>query len=495
MRLTRWLDGHRTGGLLLIYTVLAIALAIPILASNVPLGVDDLNHLARIHVRAHIGEDANLSRLFELRSDLYPYLGMDLLLTPLARVLPTMLVGRIYTIAILWGLVGATIVVQRAFTGRVGIGPAATGLVAYNSLMAWGLINYVLGIVVALLLFAAWHWQRARSWLFRLVVFCVAATGLYLTHLLAFVLYGVLVGSYELFGRAQPWRTPLRDWLVLAGQAVPALLLWNAVSVKMPSADLTFHYIPMAVAFALESPFLFSGAAGGFDAGLLTGLVCGALLIVGLWRGWLVLPRSLAAPVLVLLVLTIIVPFRALGVALLDYRPPVAAACLILAGLRLTPSFRNLVVPIATALAALTIVHVVDVASLMHRCDAQYGELRDALTTLPRGAELTTVLERSDPAPGGACTRLPIYEHIAQLVTIDRSGYAPDFFARVTSVAVRGGRVADSDPVSAESFIAPPDTRYLLWIHLGRHRADPAGFVPLRRGSFFDLWAATAQSG
>ena len=493
MRLMRWFDSHRTGGLLLIYTMLAIVLAIPILMSSVPLGVDDLNHMARIHVRAHIGGDADLARLFELRGDLYPYLGMDLLLTPFARVLPTLLVGRIYTIGLLWGLIGATIAVQRAFTGRVGIGPAAVGLVAYNSLMAWGLINYVLGVILALLLFAAWHAQRARPWPLRLVVFTVAATGLYLTHLLAFVLYGVLVGSYELFGRAQPWRTPLRDWLVLAGQAVPALLLWNAVSVKMPSADLTFHYIPLAMAFALESPFLFSGAAGGFDAGLLTGLVCGALLIVGLGRGWLVLPRSLAAPALVLLVLAIIVPFRALGVALLDYRPPLAAACLIFAGLRLTSP--RLAVPMATALAALTIVHVADVASLMHRCDAQYGELRDALTTLPRGAELTTVLERSDPARGVACTTLPIYEHIAQLVTIDRSGYAPDFFARVTSVAVRGGRAADSDPVSADSFTATPDTNYLLWIHLGRHRADPAGFVPLRRGSFFDLWAASAPHG
>ncbi len=35
---------------------------------------------------------------------------MDLLLTPLARVLPILLLGRIYLVALVWGLVGAVVV-------------------------------------------------------------------------------------------------------------------------------------------------------------------------------------------------------------------------------------------------------------------------------------------------------------------------------------------------------------------------------------------------
>ncbi len=51
---------------------------------------------------------------------------MDLLLTPLARVLPIMLVGRIYIFSLLvWGLIGAVIVLQRVFISRIGLGPAA----------------------------------------------------------------------------------------------------------------------------------------------------------------------------------------------------------------------------------------------------------------------------------------------------------------------------------------------------------------------------------
>ncbi len=65
--LGRWWRGHRTAGLVLVYAVVAVLLAIPVLVADVPLGVDDLNHLARIYVRAHIDQDPDLARLFEVR--------------------------------------------------------------------------------------------------------------------------------------------------------------------------------------------------------------------------------------------------------------------------------------------------------------------------------------------------------------------------------------------------------------------------------------------
>lgn len=148
----------------------------------------------------------------------------------------------------------------------------------------------------------------------------------------------------------------------------------------------------------------------------------------------------------------------------------------------------------AAVVALLTVAHVADVAVLMHDCDGQYAELRDALAVLPRGATLGTVQERTEPAPGFACTRLPIYEHMAQLVTIDRSGYASDFFARVTSVAVRNGRRTDTDAISADRFTTAPLAGYVLWVHLGRPRPAPPGLVLLRRGSFFDLWSVAHRS-
>ena len=37
---------------------------------------------------------------------------------------------------------------------------------------------------------------------------------------------------------------------------------------------------------------------------------------------------------------------------------------------------------------------------------------------------------------------------------------------------------------------ARPSSGYVLSMHLGRHRPTPDGLMPLRRSSFFDLWAA-----
>ena len=497
--LLRWWGTHRTAGMVLVYAALAIVLAIPILSVQVPLGGDDLNHLARIYVRAHIGSDPDLARIFQVKSDLIPYLGMDLLLTPLARVAPIMVVGRIYILALVWGLVGAVIVLQRTFTGRIGLAPAAASLIAYNGLLAWGLLNYVLGLILALLALAAWHALRERSWLIRLILFTGAATAIYLTHLLAFVLYGVLVVSYEFFGRRRPWRTPLKDWAVLAGQAAPGLLLWMVISVKAFTPAYLIDYgsfkdMLFSKVLILELPFLFRGASGGavggLDSGLVSAAIFGMAIYVGIRQAWLTFPRTLAGPLLALVALTLFLPVRAFGVSLIDGRFPVAAVCLFLAGLRLTPAAPlRLALPVAAVVALLTAAHVADVALLMHRCDGQYAELRRGLATLPRGAELSTVLEWKAPAPAGACTNLSIYQQMPQLVTIDRSGYEPRFYALTTSVGVRGGRQSDVEPMGADKFATAPKSGYVLWIHFGHRRPVPPHLMVLWRGSFFDLWA------
>ena len=160
--LAQWRTQPRTALLWTCYLALAAVLALPVLLIEVPLSSDILNHLARIHVWAHIGSDPDLARFFQFRDVLVPYMGLDWLLTPLARVLPTLVVGRIALVMLLWGTVGAVMVLQRVFNGRVGFEPLLMGLVSYNSVLAWGFLNYALGVIGALLGLAAWHGMRRR---------------------------------------------------------------------------------------------------------------------------------------------------------------------------------------------------------------------------------------------------------------------------------------------------------------------------------------------
>lgn len=468
----------------LVYAIVAVLLAIPVLTSTVPLGADDIPHLARIYVRAHLADDFDLQRFFAIKPGLVPYLGMDLLLTPLARVLPIMLTGKIFILALVWGLVIACAVVQRALTGRFGIEPAAAGLIAWNGLMAWGLLNYVLGLDLALLSFAAWHAARSRSWFIRLPLFAGCSTALYLTHIMAFGTYGAMVCGYEAFGRRRAWRAPWTDWLVLCGQAAPAVLLFVALNARDATLDHRTVYDVVRKLAALKSPFVFRADV---DSGLLVALT----VYFSFRKSLLICDRLALAPAAVLLAIAIVLPHSVLGVALVDYRFPVPAVCLLLAGSRLanpSPSRRAWFV---AAVLLLACVRVTDVASAMRRCNADYAEMRGALTMLPRGAVLTEVRELTDPRPGSRCTLLPVYEHVSSLITIDRSGYSPDFFSRVTSVAVRDGLTSDAQPMNADAFVQAPPEGYVLWLHFGHRRQAPPGLERMYEGRFFDLWAVS----
>ena len=469
MLLQRW-------QLLALYACVLTALAWPVLWVDIPVGVDTLNHFARIHVRAHIATDPDLARLFEVRETLVPYLGMDWLLTPLVRVLDTLAVARVLTVALVWGAVGAVAAVQLAFTGRIGAGAAVAGLVAWNGLMAWGFLNYVLGLTAALLAFALWHAWRNRPAVWRLAVFGALCLALFLTHLLALLVYAGLVGLHALAYRD-------RRWPVLVAQFVPPALLWLLATPPSPLGKLgLFYNLPSSV-IALASPFLFRGGLGDADVGYLVLLaslaLAGLLTRLGLLR-W---HRPLLGMAVAVTLVSVAVPVAAAGISWVNMRLPLVAACLAIAALRYTGP------PVWGAVAAaLILIRVASVTGTMQDCAPHYAELRQAMAALPRGAVLVPVLERADTPL--ACSSLPVYEHIADLVTLERSGLSTDFFAQTTSVRSRGA-ITDRKAVELED-VTPGDLGpHVLWIHLGHEAPKPAGARVLVAGSFFDLLAFT----
>ncbi len=457
------------------YAALLAVLAVPVLLVDVPVGVDTLAHLARLHVRAHIGTDPDLARLFALRPGLIPYLGMDWLLAPLMHLMPALQVGRVATVLCVWSVVGAVAVLAWAFTGRVGVGPVLAGVVAWNGLTAWGFLNYLLGVALAIAAFALWHRLRERPAWQRLLVFGVATTGLYLVHLLALVLYAGLVGLYVLLFRA--WQP--RHWPVLILQFVPPVLLWLAYAPPVPPGNLGVLYNLPAAIIAFASPTLFPAALGGWETGHLV-LVGGAVGLAVLTRAGLVTwVRPLLVMAGVLWLLGLALPVAAVGISWINLRVPLVGACFALAAVRFTG-------PVAWGwvVAGLVLIRTASVATTMAACAPDYTALRRAMQVLPRGVVLTPVLERE--APILSCSALPVYEHAANLVTLERAGLATDFFTSTTSVT---GRDVPADRMAVEmGAVTPADLgRYVLWMHLGRVWPLPAGAVVLARAPFFDL--------
>ena len=76
--------------------------SLPILLSASVPGVDTINHTARLHVLAHINE--GYQQFYQPNWVFIPNIAIDVLLVPLVKFLPALLVMKCFLI----GLIGAT---------------------------------------------------------------------------------------------------------------------------------------------------------------------------------------------------------------------------------------------------------------------------------------------------------------------------------------------------------------------------------------------------
>ena len=312
------------------YAGLLLALAWPVLGVDVPVGVDTLAHIARVFVRAHIGTDPDLQRLFVMQPTLVPYLGLDWLMSPLARVMDPLQLARAVTVALVWGTVLSVVVLQRVITGRLGLEPLAAGLVAYNAAVAWGFLSYVLGHILAVLGLAAWHAWRGWPAAWRLGMFSAVCVALYLTHLLALALYGGLVVLHALV----EWRRGRAPGLVLVAQFVPAAALLVAAIPPVPQGALGILYnVPTSIIGA-ASPFIFRGGFGELESGHLVLVLALATAYLLTRAGLLTWDPTLAPMAAVVAVVGLAMPVAAAGISWVNLRLPLAAACLAIAAMR-----------------------------------------------------------------------------------------------------------------------------------------------------------------
>ena len=88
-------------------------------------------------------------------------MALDLVAPPLIRVLPVHVVGRLLIAAAVLLPVLGTVAYSTAIGGRWWA--FGVGLVAYNSCLLYGFLNFEIGLGVALLLAAAWlRWREDR---------------------------------------------------------------------------------------------------------------------------------------------------------------------------------------------------------------------------------------------------------------------------------------------------------------------------------------------
>ncbi len=180
--------------------LLCLALAVPLLFTEVPPLGDYPNHLARAFVLSVLPDDPVLARMYAAHWSVIPDLGLDVVMPPLMRFLPVYWVGRMVVGAAAILPVLGSVAYQRALSGsRDGSWwSLGAGLTLYGGCLVYGFLNFTLALGLALLLAATWQaWRETRP-VRTIALGIVGALVLFACHLMGLVFFGLLIGSAEL---------------------------------------------------------------------------------------------------------------------------------------------------------------------------------------------------------------------------------------------------------------------------------------------------------
>ena len=181
-----------------LFAALALVASIPIITHPLPPLSDYVNHLARMHVIASVGRDADLARFYEIDWQIIPNLVMDLVVPRLTAFMTVYHAGQLFTVATFVLIASGTLALNRALFGSWSVLPLISFPLLYNHVFLVGVMNYVFGIGIALWGMTAWIVLRERFWAIRLSVSALFVLVLFFCHLFDVGVYGLGLLAIEL---------------------------------------------------------------------------------------------------------------------------------------------------------------------------------------------------------------------------------------------------------------------------------------------------------
>ncbi|HML12908.1 MAG TPA: hypothetical protein VK456_06350 [Xanthobacteraceae bacterium] len=225
-----------------LFAALTLVASIPIITHPLPPLSDYVNHLARMHVIASIGHDADLSRYYQIDWQIIPNLMMDLVVPRLTAFMTVYHAGQVFTVATFVLIGSGTLALNRALFGSWSALPLISLPLLYNHLFLIGVMNYMFGIGLALWGLALWVFLRERFFAIRLSVSTVIVLALFFCHLFAVGIYGVGLLAIELtrlwMTRGRPLAPRLLDFVATGVPFLPVLPLL----LKSPTWDLAGEF-------------------------------------------------------------------------------------------------------------------------------------------------------------------------------------------------------------------------------------------------------------
>jgi hypothetical protein len=398
------------------------ALLLPVLIAQYPALVDFPAHLARHYIASRIGASRDLQTFYSYTWWPDPYLATDVPFIPLSAVFSPLtseriIVGITIALWVLWPFV-----LYRALWKRWSAAPFLSGLIVFNAALRGGLENFLLAAAVAMFAFALWIVWSDRLSPWRIAIFCVTTTAVYLGHAFAWAILVLMIAPYELqktFSDEKTAVTRIMRLLAAALQFVPALLLFLffGTAGRTSGAATTYGGLSSRVDAVLSLVAMYDLVP---DLIALTAIF-GILIWRALKSNGPIVHPSMRSVLLAALLVCLLTPSVMLDVRAMHIRLPPVLVSVLIASLNWQEITVRQWKVIGLVFAVALALRSASVTSFWLHHEAEVIELRTAFQQLDRGAlVLPTVNPHADT---GA-----FHWFSSAYAVVDRDAYTPSLY-------------------------------------------------------------------
>ena len=431
----------------------------PVFSTVLPPLLDYPNHLARMHLLADGG-----GAFYSVQWAVLPNLAEDLIVPPLARVIPLDLAAKLFLILIFALIGGGVIWLNRVATAGWRLWPLLGFLFLYNRILLWGFVNYLFGLGVALGGIALWLTLERRRWRLRVFSSLFVALACFFSHIAAFGVYALAIIGVEILPavaevRDRQWPELGRRIAIGVLQFIAPAALWLYFRHDAPSSTVSY------AGFWRKADLLFS-VFDNYDRAF--DVVCFALFLalIGwlIWHRRLGLAPRLAAAAGVVFAAYLVLPSQIHGGSGADHRLPTAFFLLLVAGS--APNFPSprIAKAVGVIAALVLVLRLGMIERIWREADQVYSADLAAIDALPHGSKIAI-------AHPDLFHVVPIPEvHLALLAIQRREAFVPTLFA------IAGQQpVALKPAFAALADAAPPQP---LWAMLTAAQSADRALLP-----------------
>lgn len=280
-------------GFLALWLGVAVVLCVPIWLPAVPPLSDLYNHLARIHILAHLDEIAAYRAYYGADWGPMPNLALDLVGVPLLAVVDLATVAKLFlTLTVLFWHIGCTFL-GRVLCGRFPRRALVCAFFVYNQQFLHGYVNFAAGMGLALVTLALWLAWRERLASWRIAPLTILGAAVFLAHLSAFATLALAVAAITAVRLVENRRVS-RDMLLAAVPLLPGTALFFHGFLSRTGEGNPIAYPPVVYNLR-DSVTVLVGYSPAMDAISLVAVAAMAALVLWLRTGLHVRREVLAA--------------------------------------------------------------------------------------------------------------------------------------------------------------------------------------------------------